>query len=118
MWSTDTMDARVLSKEGNLYGQLFANNAYFAMIYPMDSKGKAREALKMFCAEFGVPEKLVFDGSMEQTGRKTEFMKQIRENDIDWALSKSYARNGLGSWSGSEYHIHCGTTEYTGWRRQ
>ena len=36
------------------------------------------------CQEFGVPDKLAFDGSKEQGQRKTEFMKQIRKNDIDF----------------------------------
>ena len=32
----------------------------------MDSKLKAGDALKLFCQEFGVPEKLTFEGSKEQ----------------------------------------------------
>ena len=83
-WSTDTLDGRVVSKAGNLYGQVFANKIYFAAIYPMDSKGKAGEALRIFCQEFGVPDKLNFDGSQEQNGKRTEFMHQIRKNDIDY----------------------------------
>ena len=31
----------------------------------MDSKGKAGDALKVFCREFGIPEHLIFDGSRE-----------------------------------------------------
>ena len=68
-WSTDTLDGRVVSKAGNRYGQVFANKSYFAAIYPMDSKGKAGEALRIFCQEFGVPDKLTFDGSQEQNGK-------------------------------------------------
>lgn len=83
-WSSDTLVARVTSKDGNKYAQVFANTGYFAAIYPMDSKGKAGDALKTFCAEFGVPEKLTFDGSKEQTARGTEFMKQVRRNDINY----------------------------------
>ena len=62
-WSTDTMDARSKSLEGNRYAQVFANKAFFSRIYPMDSKRKAGDALRMFCQEFGVPERLTFDGS-------------------------------------------------------
>ena len=29
----------------------------------MDSKSKAGDTLKRFCQEFGVPEKITFDGS-------------------------------------------------------
>ena len=66
-WSTDTMDGRVKSLEGNKYAQVFANKAYFSRIYPKDSKGRAGDALRLFCQEFGVPNKLTFDGSKEQT---------------------------------------------------
>ena len=83
-WSTDTLDGRVVSKAGNRYGQVFANKSYFAAIYPMDSKGKAGEALRIFCQEFGVPYKLTFDGSQEHNGKRTEFMHQIRKNDIEY----------------------------------
>ena len=50
----------------------------------MDSKGKAGEAMRIFCQEFGVPDKLTFDGSQEQNGKLTEFMHQIKRNYIDY----------------------------------
>ena len=92
-WYTDTMDGRTVSKDGNRYGQVFANKKFFAAIYPMDSKAKAGEALRVFCQEFGVPEKLTFDGSKEQTGKNTEFMKQIRKNDIDFHVIEPERHN-------------------------
>ena len=82
-WFPDTLDGRVTSKDGNSYGQVFANRGYLATIYPMDTKGKAGDALRTFCLEFGVPEKLTCDGSKEQTGKKTELIKQVRRNDIE-----------------------------------
>jgi hypothetical protein len=48
----------------------------------MDSKSKAGDALRVFCSEYGVPERLVYDGAKEQTGKKTEFVFQIRKYDI------------------------------------
>jgi hypothetical protein len=92
-WSTDTMDGRVKSLEGNKYAQVFANKAYFSRIYPMDSKGKAGDALRLFCQEFGVPEKLTFDGSKEQTEKNTQFMKQIRTHNIDYHISEPNLHN-------------------------
>ena len=74
-WSTDTVDGHTKSLDGNRYGQIFANKQYFSKIYPMDSKGKAGDALKVFCREFGIPEHLTFDGSREQCCKGTEFMK-------------------------------------------
>ena len=82
-WSTDTLDGRCKSLEGNRYAQVFANKHYFSRIYPMDSKKKAGDTLRLFCQEFGVPEKLIFDGSKEQTEKGTEFMKQIRTHNIN-----------------------------------
>ena len=60
------MDGRCISLDGNKYAQVFANERYFSKIYPMDSKKKVGEALKVFCREFGVPHDLTFDGSKEQ----------------------------------------------------
>ena len=59
----------------------------------MDSKAKAGDALRIFCSEFGVPKKLIFDGSKEQTGKGTEFMKQIRKNDIDYHVTEPERHN-------------------------
>ena len=92
-WFTDTVYGRVKSKDGNRYGQIFANESYFATIYPMDSKGKAGEALRTFCREFGVPEKLIVDGSKEHTERGTEFMKQVNSNGISLKISEPGMHN-------------------------
>ena len=81
-WATDTIDGRTKSLDGNRYAQIFTNKNYYAKLYPMDSKGKAGDALRIFCREFGVPERLTFDGSGEQNGKDTEFMRQIRKHDI------------------------------------
>jgi len=48
-WFTDTLDGRVTSKDGNWYGQVFANRGHFATVYPMDTKSKAGDALRTFC---------------------------------------------------------------------
>ena len=92
-WFTDTLDGRVTSKDWNRYGQLFANHGYFATIYPMDTKSKAGDALRTFCLEFGVPEKLNCDGSKEQTGKKTEFIKQVCRNDIKFHMIETDRHN-------------------------
>ena len=48
----------------------------------MAEKSSAGDALKIFCQEFGVPERLISDGSKEQTKKGTQFMKTVRDNDI------------------------------------
>ena len=83
-WFTDTVHGRTFSRDGNNYGQVFANHTYFSAIYPMDIKGKAGEALRVFCQEFGVPERLTMDSAKEQIGSNSEFMHQIRKKGIDF----------------------------------
>jgi len=87
------MDARNKSLEGNRYAQVFANKAYFSRLYPMDSKSKAGDALRLFCQEFGVPEKHTFDGSKEQDQPGIEFMRQIRMHNINYHVSESDLHN-------------------------
>ena len=62
-WSTDTMDGKCKSLDGNKYSQVFTNKEYFSKVYPLDSKSKDGDSLIVFCQEYGVPEKLTFDGS-------------------------------------------------------
>ena len=50
----------------------------------MDAKFKAGDALNLFCSEFGVPEKFIMDGSREQTGKHTTFLKKVRSEGIDY----------------------------------
>jgi hypothetical protein len=76
-----------------IYAQVFANKGYFSRIYPMNSKKKAGDALQLFCQEFGVPERLTFDGSKEQKEPGTEFMKQIRCHNIDYHISEPDLHN-------------------------
>ena len=92
-WSTDTMDGRSKSLDGNKYAQVFANKNYFSHIYPMDKKSKAGDALKLFCQEFGVPESLTFDGSKEQTCKGTEFMSQVRKHNINYHIAEPDLHN-------------------------
>jgi len=87
------MDARSKSLEGNRYAQVIANKAYFSRVYPMDSKSKAGDALRLFCQEFGVPEKLTFDGSKEQSEPGTEFMRQMHKINYHVSESGLYNQN-------------------------
>ena len=60
-WFTETLDRRMISKDGNQYGHVFANRCFFAHIHTMNTKHKAGDTLHTFCHEFVVPEKLTFD---------------------------------------------------------
>lgn len=90
---TDTMDGRCKSLQGNRYAQIMANKDFFAIAYPMASKSSAGDSLRQFIHDFGRPEKLTFDGSQEQCGRKTEFMANIRKYLIDHHVTEPYRPN-------------------------
>jgi hypothetical protein len=47
----------------------------------------------VFCHEFGVPDKLTFDGSKEQTKKGTKFMQQVHENDVDYHIIEPERHN-------------------------
>ena len=81
--STDKMDGRVKSLDVNLYAQVFAKKTIFDSVYPMYSKSKAGYEIRTFVNEHGVPADLTSDGSKEQTNKHTEFIKQVRKNDIN-----------------------------------
>ena len=72
---TDTMDGEHKSLDGNKFAQVFATDFHFSAVYPMESKGHAGEAMKQFITDFGVPDKIICDGSKEQTKRGTTFME-------------------------------------------
>ena len=85
---TDTMDGRCKSLDGNKFAQVFANKDFFAVAYPMSSKSYAGEGLRQFVHDYGRPESLTFDGSREQCGSKTEFMKNIRKYSINYHITE------------------------------
>ena len=85
---TDMMDGQHKSLDGNRYAQVFAIDFHFSAVYPMESKGHAGDAPKQFIADFGVPDKIICDGSKEQTKRRTTFMEQVRKHHIDIHTTK------------------------------
>ena len=85
---TDTLDGRCKSLDGNSYAQVFANKDLFAVVYPMASKSLAGESLRQFVHDYGRPEHLTYDGSGEQCGKKTEFMRNIRKYSIDYHVTE------------------------------
>jgi hypothetical protein len=83
---TDTLIGKYKSVTNNTCAQIFANESFFAKAYPMERKSFAGTALRQFIRDYGVPELLTFDGAAEQVKPKTEFMKQIRNHDIDYHI--------------------------------
>ena len=80
---TDTMDGQRKSIDGNKFAQVFATDFHFSEVYPMESKGHTGDALKQFITDFRVPDKIICDGSKEQTKQGTTFMEQVRKHHID-----------------------------------
>jgi hypothetical protein len=89
-WFADTMFSKVKSLRGNSCAEVFTNGK-FIHLEPMEKKSNAGDAIGTFAEEVGVPDTLVFDGSREQCGPKTEFMKFIRRNHVNWRNTEPYS---------------------------
>jgi hypothetical protein len=87
---TDTMFSGIKSLRGNTCAQMFTNGKY-VHLEPQERKSQAREALGSMIDEVGIPDKIVFDGAKEQTGRKSEFMRLVRKNRISYWQTEPYS---------------------------
>ncbi len=87
---TDTLFGQCKSISNNTCAQIFANQSYFVKAYPMEQKSMAGQALRQFIRDFGVPEQLTSDGASEQTGPKTEFMRNVRKYEIEHHVSEPH----------------------------
>jgi hypothetical protein len=85
---TNSLFGKYKSVTNNTCAQLFANESFFAKAYPMEKKSLAGLALRQFIQDFGMPEKLTFDGSGKQTGPKTESMKHVHDYAIDYHITE------------------------------
>lgn len=88
-FATDTAYGKVRSLRGNIGAQLFTHKCGFKASYPLqkingDSIG---DALTQLISDFGVPERLTFDGASVQTGPKTRFMDAVRKYEIRYHVS-------------------------------
>ena len=68
--------------DGNHYSKVILSKAYVVKVYATNYKSKAGDALKLFCQEFGVPEKINYDSSKEQACQGTTFMKKVHRQRI------------------------------------
>ena len=57
-------------------------------VYPIKKKSHCGDGLSEFITYCGVPLKMTFDGSKEQTMPGTDFMKKIRKYDIEYHISE------------------------------
>ena len=80
---SNMMDGQHKSLDRNKYAQVFATDFHFSAVYLMEFKGHAGDALKQFIAYFRVPDKIIGDGSKEQTKRGATIMEQVRKHHIN-----------------------------------
>ena len=59
----------------------------------MDSKSNSGDDLKLFCQDFGEPEKLTVDGSKEQACKGDAFMKEFHRKGIYYHISEPDLHN-------------------------
>jgi hypothetical protein len=73
----------------NIGAQIYSHKVGFAVCYPvLNSKSETLAiTLQDFVNDFGVPEKLTFDGAQAQVGKYTPFMKNIRKFNIKHHIS-------------------------------
>ena len=64
---TDTLESKTVSKRKNKYCQVFTVPPSWIKAYPMEKKSDAHHALSELLRDVGAPEKLIMDGSKEQT---------------------------------------------------
>ena len=81
------------SLDGNKHAQVFANESFFAVAYPMEKKATAGQALKQFIADFGIPDQLVCDGAAEQVRKRTEFQNVVCKHDINLHVTEPHRHN-------------------------
>ena len=74
---TDTAEAGTLSRRQNKYVQVYVVPPNWTKAYAMRTKGDAHHTLSNLLHDVGVPEKMVMDGSKEQT--MGEFRRKLRD---------------------------------------
>jgi hypothetical protein len=88
-FAADLYLGRAKSARENIGAYVFTHKCGFAQAYPMRTKTSAElaEALRQFTIDWGIPQKLIVDGAMEQVGPQTEFHKFVRKYDIAMHIS-------------------------------
>ena len=64
---TNTLESGIVSHRGNNYAEVFVHRNTWRKAYPMKTKAQVHEALSLLFAQEGIPNKMIMDGSKEQT---------------------------------------------------
>ena len=92
-WLCGMLNSICKSIYGNHYYQVFSKNSYVSKVYPIYSKRKYGDALKLFYQDSGVPEKINFYSSKEDACKGTTFMKEVHRQGVDYHISESELHN-------------------------
>jgi hypothetical protein len=78
-FAIDTAYGKTKSLRGNVGSQLFSHKCGFKAYYPLQKidGNNMGDDLTQFISDYGVPERLMFDGASIQTGPKTHFIGAI-----------------------------------------
>jgi hypothetical protein len=74
---TDTIESGTMSRKQNKFAQVFVIPPNWTKLYSMRTKGEAHHCLSSLFHEVGVREKMIMDGSKEQT--QGEFRRKLRD---------------------------------------
>ena len=85
------MHIKIPSTNGCKYAQIFATKEFFADCYPISTKNQADDALMQFIRDYGVPDRIISDGSKEQSGKA--FNKICKKYNIDHAVIDPHKPN-------------------------
>ena len=85
---TDTLESGTLSRRQNKYAQVFVIPPNWTKVFPMKTKGDAHHSLGTLFHDIGVPDKMIMDGSKEQT--QGEFRKKLRDAGCHVHITEPY----------------------------
>jgi hypothetical protein len=120
-FSADLYMARTKSLHGNTCAYTFSHKSGFAQAYHQANKTKSSDSLRQFAIDWGISRKLVEDGTLEQIGQNTEFIKRCRTYDINLQKTlqrvsfEKCARSGLESCKQLTCQNIFGTTGLSGY---
>ena len=90
---TDTFFSKTKSLKGYTCCQIFTDGKGFIHSIPMRSKKEAGKALRQIIQDFGIPRKMIYDGSKEQCEPGSEFQKALTKYHIEEQRSEPHTPN-------------------------
>ena len=86
---TDTLQAKVLSRRGDKYAQVYCTSFRWSRALPMKKKSEAADTVDLIFHRDGVPTKMIMDGSLEQT--LGQFRKKCQDASVRIKQTEPYS---------------------------